>query len=111
MTALDTLIEAVESGEDWSASRYVDAEIDGYTLAKGAYTRGSLDAALALKDALVPEWDWLGGSLNECMTLYPPDFQERCLNRKRLGTIDVYHEDPARALLLATLKAHREEQR
>jgi hypothetical protein len=65
-----------------------------------AYHQHSLDAALALMKAVLPEWSWVGGDMCEGMSVFPPDYDSH-----HRGEVAAYHPDPARALLLAILKA------
>lgn len=103
MTELDKLIEAVEGGnlsEYHEPGQFKALPFKCWSRAASAY-RGSLDAAKALHEALLPGWD-------ASMHLY--------------GKVDIYNDDdlpsiegvcidnPARAWLLSTLKAYRSTQ-
>lgn len=101
MTALDKLIEAVEAGavSDWAfGSGYPRTVLgDKWETGMNAYC-GSLDAALALHDALLPGWRWdldaacNAGVWNSC---------------DLLPAITGEANTPARAWLLAILRAYR----
>ena len=105
MTALDKLIEAVEAGElsavnaELSRMFAADHSIPWDTIsnANSAF-RGSLDAALALHEALLPGWRWdldaacNAGVWNSC---------------DLLPAITGEANTPARAWLLAILRAYR----
>ena len=101
MTALDKLIEAVEAGEvsDWAfGSGYPRTVLgDKWETGMNAYC-GSLDAALALHEALLPGWRARLdiGRRRRCWMISPD-------NQK----LDAYGLTPARAWLLAVLKAYR----
>lgn len=108
-TALDKLIEAVEAGtltgdDDLSYPAGVPEMID---TALGMDTvwdtvclahEGSLDAAFALHEVLLPGWRARLdiGQRNRCWMISPG-------NRK----LDAYSSTPARAWLLAVLRAYR----
>lgn len=106
--ALDALIEAVEAGgdrDDWMPW------IDPFDRTRGllpykfnqvpnAY-RGSLDAALALHEALLPGWGGVAGT----------DGLARVYKGGRVQTVTEFariNGQPARAWLLAILRAYRE---
>lgn len=117
--ALDKLIKAIEAGAIPLSD--LDAFIPSLGLntqgndAHSAY-RGSLDAAKALHEALLPGWMWLarktdaddvsngqcapsnGGFANVWHNISPNDGGEH---------FSVFAETAARAFLLATLKAYR----
>lgn len=97
--ALDNLIEAVEAGwapdvlehSDAMSAKYIRQVMDAY--------HGSLDAALALHEALLPGWRAridVGTRRHRCWTVDP-------MNKK----VDAYGSSPARAWLLAILRAYR----
>lgn len=111
MTELDKLIDAVAAGDDEESKSLIrrlgvmdviDPDQHGWAIS--AY-RGSLDAAKALHDALLPGWfmadlgnlpksgDWV------CV-LHPKDLSEQRQKIERNAT-------PARAWLLAILRAYR----
>lgn len=110
--ALDRLIEAVKAGlwpDSTLALRSAPrdfAELLGFfaldrrtRLAWSAY-HGSLDAAKALHEALLPGWDVdvdIRDVLSDAWIFSPKD------DWHIIGT----HEDPARAWILAILKAYR----
>lgn len=119
MDDLDKLIEAVENGDDdflgcddWIEGWDVVApELQTYRkksdgesaaiIASSAY-RGSLDAAKALHDALLPGWIYLIGSKVSGVSM--PDHDDpRWWNAMHDG-------NAARAWLLAILKAYRSQQ-
>ena len=120
-TALDKLIEAVETGaydavgkrhrrfnafcDDWEALRGVH-EQPSYTAAWNAYN-GSLDAALALHEALLPG-HWLG-EMGGNRGLDGKNWYAQINHQK--GTATFYHDavssTPARAWLIAILRAYR----
>ena len=102
--ALDKLIAAVEAGDltidgapalsmEMSGIVYAAMGDDLWATCVDAFD-GSLDSAVALKDALLPGWHW------------GVDEDEECSAWVRLdGCIVSYSATPARALLLATLRA------
>jgi hypothetical protein len=107
MSDLDKLIAAVDAGGDvdrslpWSLALGVGS---GMT-ARDAY-RGSLDAALRLHDALLPGWDVdlemrpLGPTIESGLSdvsVYVPYSDYHCISG--------CHKQPARAWLLAILRA------
>lgn len=109
MTDLDKLIDAVEGGkydQDGTRPARFNALCSDWEAARGAYSNpnyktawlaycGSLDAAKALHDALLPGWDWGVYADKSCW----------------LGSMDIDFSEkstcPARAWLLAILKAYR----
>lgn len=100
-TDLDRLIEAVEGDcVNWLGWARRDDVLPGelWAVARDA-DRGSLDAAAALLEALLPGWGW---SLHDdgWAVAYPP--------AGKLKFSEAFIEgNPARALLLATLRAYR----
>ena len=103
MTALDELIAAVEAGDDLPRPLPFPALQAAYVIS--AYS-GSLDAAKALHDALLPEWiacPQIGGK-GAGVTVW------HCMVED-WDTGDKIHADnmpcPARAWLLAILRAYR----
>lgn len=131
MTALDTLIarveamtgpllygSAIQEGTDWPAlvaSAFPHPLHDFKT--QGALLRalcGSLDAAVAFTEALLPGWWWTVGHCDlTCHASVGPDrahVPEPDLSKYDAG----FHADqpnpctPAIALILAALKAYRE---
>lgn len=100
LTALDELIEAVEKGSDlgfrfWFEHDDAIPDFDTRMLCEAAHN-GSLDAANALHDALLPGWDW-------CVTPTVVSVYSAMDNEP----IDADMAPPARAWLLAILKAYR----
>lgn len=101
--AMDRLIEAVEAGNDWISPLADRAFTDkqhavwackafGHEGQPG--TSGSLDATLALHQALLPGWEW--ARLNDRMAV------------EHGGSVYSHRGAcPARAWLLAILKAYR----
>ena len=107
MTDLDRLIAAVEAGEKMDAllaSRECLGLHDRRNLLKAA--DGSLDAALALKEALLPGWKWGAHEPK------PGTFRAYVSRWSALRIMPFTEEapTPARALLLATLRAYRDTQ-
>lgn len=116
MTALDKLIEAVEAGgydaTPDRAARFNDFS-EAWEAARGAYTQpgyktawrayhGSLDAALALHEALLPGWWFQTSAVDGWATCY--------VERSGAGVPEEAPsaaETPARAWLLAILRAYR----
>ena len=104
MTDLDRLIAAVRSKEKMDAllaSRECLGLHDRRNLLKAA--DGSLDAALALKEALLPGWKWGAHEPK------PGTFRAYVSRWSALRIMSFTEEapTPARALLLATLRAYR----
>ncbi|MFN7002200.1 MAG: hypothetical protein ACK4NW_02075 [Roseinatronobacter sp.] len=101
IVVLDRLIASVEAGSvmDWGyASGYPRIALqDNWKLGFEAFT-GSLDSFLLLKESLLPEWRARLdiGRRNRCWMIGP--------NNQKL---DAYAETPARAGLLAILRAYR----
>ena len=96
------LIEAVERGERPRVAKYdLPHHFADYV---GPAFNGSLDAAHALHKAVLPGWTWVGGDMCEAMTVFPPGYDQ-----DPAGHVDAYHADPARAWLLAILKALEQE--
>lgn len=119
MTDLDELIEAVESG-DWKPSdrrrdhRYWESDLDNqmlrvfgtvvYSINVWKSYNGSLDAAKALHDELLPGWGFCIYNNNnfELPTVF--------LNNPDKDTtkeVDSESSSPSRAWLIAILKAYR----
>lgn len=111
LAALDALIEAVEVGSPSTKETWYNAIGDNYHAATRA-ANGSLDAAKALHDALLPGWRmdalWQGGVLSRTQDVW--HCRIRCIIDGRTA-IDTYervgYDTPARAWLLAILRAHR----
>jgi len=104
--ALDRLIEAVGRGDD-TAVQSIAKGISSAAIDEGRYWpshdamkayRGSLDAAMALHEALLPGWGW--ARLNDRMAV------------ELAGSIySARGPCPARAWLIAILRAYRAAQR
>lgn len=103
-TALDKLIEAVEAGDLATVSAHMIREGTGQhcQLHFVKAHHGSLDAALALHEALLPGWRARLdiGCRRRCWMISPD-------NQK----LDAYAPTPARAWLLAILRAYRSTQK
>jgi hypothetical protein len=98
MTDLDKLIEAVEAG--WISTDLLMAAIEHpLDMIALASFDGSLDAAVALHEALLPGWVW--GRTEE--NIYVKDPAQGSRSTKWGGPSD----KPARSFLLATLRAVR----
>lgn len=101
MTELDKLIEAVEAGDDLPEIGHGYWQFLPATaciLSARVYHEGSLDDALALHEALLPGWRARLdiGCRRRCWMISPD-------NQK----LDAYAPTPARAWLLAILRAYR----
>ncbi|RWR28801.1 hypothetical protein D2T31_11855 [Sinirhodobacter populi] len=111
MSDLDRLIEAVKAGlpsptnwRNFAAVPAVDDDNSAPVLAHRAY-HGSLDAAKALHEALLPGWlyhvGWTQGERRAFVNVWDP--------RREWGEIAVMMPDnPARTLLVAILRAYRD---
>lgn len=105
MTDLDKLIEAVEAGEASLATienmAVLALGLGDSAINAGQAYRGSLDAAKALHDALLPDFFWQRGgfvmTVTDDNTGWGNGIYARAYDR----------ESPARAWLLAVLNAHR----
>ena len=97
LQALTAVRDDLQAGT-WPGSRMYDVLTDAHAaLAFDAYN-GSLDAAIALHEAVLPGWRWLV-ERNGNASIYPPD-------ENLTKAIDVDGADnPARAWLLAILEA------
>lgn len=101
-TDLDRLIEAVEAGDLSAVNNNLGTMYSGlgnywpwdWISKVNSAFRGSLDAAIALCEALLPGWEW--GRLNGRMFVEQGD-----------SVFSARDPNPARALLLATLRAYR----
>lgn len=110
LDALEELIKAVEAGE-FCMSKFPPGLAEWFTSICHSY-HGSLDAAKALHDALLPGWRmdalWQGGVLSRTQDVW--HCRIRCIIDGRTA-IDTYervgYDTPARAWLLAILRAHR----
>lgn len=106
MTDLEKLIEAVEAGlpsptnwRDFAALPKCDVDTPAPILAHRAYY-GSLDAAKALHEALLPEWDLM-------LTTYEDDTFEASVSEPlKVKTYDGVNSVLSRAWLLAILRAY-----
>lgn len=109
MSDLDKLIEAVEAGGDnaWHGCGDVLGLRNGMAFTS-AYN-GSLDAAKALHDALLPGWTRdVDATAPECgitVTLHKPYSPHR--SPDDMGTVSADMACEARAWLIAILKAYR----
>ena len=100
MTDLKELREAVEAGTflaDWLASDSSTPLRKVRTATVYSAFSGSLDAAVALVEGVLPGWGWKIESPDEA-TVYDDE------STGAFRSID-NQENPARALLIATLKA------
>ena len=113
MSELDKLIGAVERGEpnrnDGTLFRLFG---DDWVHAWDVIDRGSLDAAKALHDALLPGWrlridqsEIIGDPGLFAACVWPADATKRESVFRPAGT----HGDPARAWLIAILCAYRQQ--
>lgn len=101
ITALDKLINALEAGTATFGMFGAALGSDSIVTAWDAYG-GSLDAALALHEALLPEWGWGRFPSGNMWVTDDTDDPHRFLNS------DGYFKDnQPRAWLLAILKAYR----
>lgn len=101
MDDLDKLIEAVKGGDKDAFAKYADALFptsrngtNQLAKATSAFL-GDMNAALALKEALLPGVYFV---VTPCLSTVASE---------ELGSFTEKADNPARALLLATLKAHR----
>ena len=98
---LDALIEALEAGEEY-IERDIQNTLGGYRqseasrMVMGAY-QGSLDAAKALHEALLPKGTAMIGT----------DRPRAFVQCRDGSSVTCFGENPARAWLLAVLKAYR----
>lgn len=101
--ALKALLAKVKAGGDLEDMYEVPAAlgVEGQSDMFIAAYRGSMDAALALKDAVLPGWSWVkpDGPEMGTMRVFGPD------NGDYYPSAVGKHEDPARALLIAILEA------
>lgn len=106
MTALRQLIEAVEACDfprnlDELNQRGIFASWNECYTAGKAYG-GSLDAAKALHEALLPGWGWLVGDKRTACVSPPKSTTD--------GRFGIAEGNPARAWLIAILKAYEAQQ-
>ncbi|MFG6660046.1 hypothetical protein [Sulfitobacter sp. 915] len=100
--ALDDLIAAVEAGE----APPIYGRADPCGLGQGRIYlqdafNGSLDAARALHEAALPQWDW---SIHDCQAFLrtgSADYDDEVV-------VEGINAEPARAWLLAILRAMKE---
>ena len=117
MNDLEKLIEAVEVDDvpfgGWSILSSQE-HIFASEWARQAHN-GSLDAAKALHDALLPEWSlerltmWPGSKCHACLWGTHEEGGERWHSFKD-GRVDAEASTPARAWLLAILRAYAAQQ-
>ena len=114
MTDLEKLIEAVEAGEDLPEighGYWQFLPAPACILSAKVYHDGSLDAAKALHEALLPEWSlerltmWPGSKCHACLWGTHQEGGERWHSFKD-GRVDAEAVTPARAWLLAILRAY-----
>lgn len=109
LNALDKLIEAVEAGYHFRLEGMEDAlPFAGWDAFIGAFN-GSLDAALALHEALLPGWivhDFSNNSRSMGWTMVIAS-EAGDYHTSHAGGKVGFCETPARAWLLAVLKAYR----
>lgn len=106
MSDLRKLIEAVQSGTakatDFHCEPFYSCRDGEYTSAVNTYC-GDLNAAKALHEALLPEWEWTVHSNGQAV-VWPPG----TIDEQNAGMIETDIDgQPARALLLAILRAVR----
>ena len=102
-TPIRALIEAVEAGAiNWYGWTDRDVALPtGLWKVARAADRGSLDAALALHEALLPGWKWHTGYTQGVPTPYSSVWPEGM----EWENVDALGISPARAWLLAILRA------
>jgi hypothetical protein len=116
--ALDDLIAAVEAGEwDFRADGparqvfpYRSASADDLGLTARAAFEGSLDAALALHNAVLPGWHWAIEDDDQAEVFQDPVKGEDGMYRPGPNALSGRCDktNPARAWLLAILRAMKE---
>ena len=100
--ALNKLIEAVEAGKwdgSWNNLREISPDL--YPPKFSAAFHGSLDAAKALHEALLPGWEWGRAA---------PPGSSFFVKHSAAGFVWASSKDPARAWLLAILRAYAAQQ-
>lgn len=116
MDDLDKLIEAVAGGEKFVGQTALRAGLTEFqtSRAEDVTIRGDMNAALALKEALLPGWCVADLSQNGMLVgdpwgciLEDWNLAHREGRRKRRSSSGYDYDDPARALFLATLKGYR----
>ena len=100
MTDIDRLIDAVEAGTAKVTDFAAAFPKEGFLAAMNAYV-GDLNAPKRLHDALLPGWRWQAGQDDK--TVYATVYPAHDFMRQFVGYSDI----PARAWLLAILKAYR----
>lgn len=102
IAALDALIEAVEAGHEGTALMRAMPDGTSYEHTGLIYSaaKGSFDAALELKVALLPGWYW-GRDDDGLMRVWQPDAADP------YGFCSDDHQNPARDFLSAILHAYR----
>ena len=127
MTDLDKLIEAVGAGEYTSVEHMAHRAFggksyympEGNALLAGRAYQGSMTSALALFKAVLPGWTWLVRSTDDADVRAEAMHQSKFLANiwRSSGNPNTgqehfpeWSDTPARALLLATLKALREKE-
>ena len=100
-TDLDRLIEAVESGEMLEMTTVIRSPVVEWGSMVMASFDGSIDAAVALLEALLPGRNWsLDGGNQPYAVVWTGE-------RNWSANEGAEASNPARALLLATLRAYR----
>lgn len=101
LEALKALAEKVEAGEwDRRVTTSKAAGLNGSDIVNAVRSyNGSLDAAKALHDDLLPGWEWSMESEDQCCAVYKDPMN--CTGCAQLG----HSSNPARAWLMAIIKA------
>lgn len=104
--AIDALIEAVRGGDE------VAVEVHSRKIESDARDRGALFPSHDIKKAFLGSMDTALGLLNQLLPGWWAEIRISTRPLARIGSIDAQAEEqdetPARALLLATLKAWRD---
>lgn len=96
--ALEALRDDINAGKPFTVGMYMGAFPKGYSLAYKA-DRGSLDAARALHEEVLPEWDWsLHGGCQAILRKGSADYDDEVV-------VEGLHQVSARAWLLSILSA------
>ena len=114
--ALQRLLDAVESGTamngDFADAFHMKGPSKPYWMGTSAYNNNSLDAAKALHDALLPGWAiermswWPGGHWTfHLWGTSDPDHNGDRWHNHTDGRVEASNTDPARAWLLALIRA------
>lgn len=100
------LIEAVEAGNAWRTLDHIDAAWDDHRERVVQVFNGSLDAAMALHEALLPDWYLLdlGELPNRDVKKWVAVVRPREEDETTRSVVE-RDNDPARAWLLAILRA------